>query len=101
LGPITIGGQPFDVNYSTNLSIVYPVVEDAFTTFLLDFDRVVTKNEDFAILRDAQFGIFNFDLNIIDSFDIVLDSARVQQLLEAMLYALKPANSKMTISYIR
>lgn len=101
LGPITIGGQPFDVNYSTNLDIVYPVVEDAFTTFLLDFDRTVTKNEDFAILRDAQFGIFNFDLNIIDSFDIVLDSARVQQLLEAMLFALKPANSKMTITYVR
>jgi hypothetical protein len=101
LGPLTIAGQARDVNYSTNLDIVFPVIEDAFTTFLLDFDRLVTKTDDFAILRDAQFGVFNFDLNIIDSFDIVLDSQRVRELLEAMLFALKPANSKMEISYIR
>ena len=100
-GPLSIAGQPIDVNYNTNLSLVYPVIEDAFTTFLLDFDMLSQKTDDFAILRNAQFGIFNFDLNIIDSFDIVLNSEKAQQVLEAMIMALKPANAKVQISYVR
>ncbi len=99
--PITVAGQTKDINYSSNLDIVYPVVEDVFTTYLLNFDKTITKADDFALLRDERFGIFNFTLNIIDSFGIVLGSAKVQQILESLISALKPAQSKVEIKYIR
>jgi hypothetical protein len=98
--PLTIAGQDVDVNFSTNLDTVFPVINDAFTTFLWDFDTVRSKTDDFAILRDEEFGIFNFTLNVIDSFDIVLSNAKIQQVLESLVLALKPAQSRVTINYV-
>jgi hypothetical protein len=98
--PITIAGQPMDVYYNTNPDVIYPEIEDAFTTFLMNFDSLVEKTDDFAILRDPTYGLFNFTLNIIDSFRIVVGDARIQQLLESMINALKPAHSKVEINYI-
>ena len=99
--PLVVAGQPKDINFSTNREIVLPVIEDAFTTFLLDFNTLVYKTDDLALLRNEAFGIHNFDLNVIDSFDIVLSNAKIQQILEALVYALKPAQSKVNISYIQ
>lgn len=101
LNALTIAGQPMDVNYSGNLNNVFPVIENAYTTMLLNFDTIIQNIDDFAELRDSFFGIFNFTLNIIDSFEIVEDSAQVKAILEAMIYALKPANAKVDINYIR
>lgn len=98
--PTSVSGQPTDVNFSSNLDMVFPVVEDAFTTYLLNFDSLLTKVNDFAILRDEKFGIFDFTLDIIDSFGIVSGSAKVKQILESLILALKPAQSRVTINYI-
>ena len=100
LSPVIIAGQPKDVNYTSNISQARPAITDAFTTFLLDFDQLVTKNTDFAILRDDKFGIFNFTLNILDSFGIVLSNAKIEQVLRELISALKPAQSKVTINLI-
>ncbi|HVI42586.1 MAG TPA: hypothetical protein VM577_18180 [Anaerovoracaceae bacterium] len=97
--PITVAGQSIDVNFSTNPDIVLPVVPDAFTTYLLDFNTLITKTTDLALLRDEQFGIFNFTLNIIDSFGIVSGNAKIKQVLEELISALKPAQSKATLNY--
>jgi len=98
--PLVVAGQPKDINFSSNREIVLPVIEDAFTTYLLDFNTLVFKTDDLALLRDEVFGIHNFDLNVIDSFDIVLSDAKIQQVLEALVFALKPAQSKVNISYV-
>lgn len=97
--PLSVAGQDRDVNYSSNLDIVLPVIEDAFTTYLLNFDTIAIKNEDFALIKDEKFGIFNFTLDIIDSFDIVLSNSKIKQVLELLISALKPAQSKVTINY--
>lgn len=99
--PITIAGQPFDTNYSSNSNVVFPVIEDAFTTFLLNFDRFIEKVDDFAILRDENFGIFNFTLNIIDSFRILLENPRSEEILRSAINRLKPANAKVEINIVR
>ena len=99
--PLIVASQAIDVNFSENLDIVFPVIEDAFTTFLLDFDTTRFKTDDLAILRDEEFGIFNFTLNVIDSFDIVLSNAKIKQVLEALVLALKPAQSRVNIQYIK
>lgn len=97
---IVIAGQAKDINYSSNNSILYPVIPDAFTTFLMDFDQLIEKIDDFSVLRDELFGIFNFTLKIIDSFGIVIDNAKLKQILESLIFALKPAQSKATLEYI-
>ena len=101
IDPLLIAGQPKDVYFNTNRNFIYPSVEDAFTTFLFDFDKFVEKTEKFAIILDPAFGIFNFDIDIIDSFSIVTGDERVQTVLEALINALKPATSKVGIHYVR
>jgi len=99
--PLLVAGQAKDINYSSNLATVYPVIEDAFTTYLVDFNQVKFKTTDLALLKDEKFGIFNFTIQVIDSFEIVSSSAKIQQVLENLIYALKPAQSKVTINYVR
>jgi hypothetical protein len=62
---------------------------------------LVYKNEDFAILRNEKFGIFNFTINIFDSFEIVSSNAKIKQILETLILTLKPAQSKVKINYAR
>jgi hypothetical protein len=99
--PLSIAGQPRDVYYNTNTDFIYPSIEDAFTTFLFDFDQFVQKTEDFAVIRDPVYGVFNFDIDIIDSFNIVMGDTRVKTVLEALINALKPAVSKVGIHYVK
>lgn len=99
--PITVAGQPLDPNFSSNLMMSFPVIEDAFTTFLLNFERIIQETDDFATLRDEVFGIFNFTINILDSFGIVGENERIRELLESLILALKPGNAKVQINLIR
>lgn len=99
IDPIVISGQPMDVYFNTNKEYIYPSIEDAFTTFLFDFDQYVEKTEDIAVIRNPVYGIYNFDLDIIDSFNIVSGDQRVKTVLEAMIKALKPATSKVGLKY--
>ena len=99
--PLIIAGQPRDIDYSSNQGSVFPVIEDAFTTYLLNFDSIMEKTDDFAIIRDEKYGIFNFIINAIDSFDIVSSNQVVQQILEELVNALKPAPSKVTLNIVK
>ncbi len=101
LQPLTVAGQPIDVNFSSNLDVVFPVIQDAFTTYLLNFDTLIKTTDDLTVVRDEKFGIFNFTLNIIDSFGIVSNNAKVQQILETLILALKPAQSRVTLNYVK
>jgi hypothetical protein len=83
------------------VNFIYPSVEDSFTTFLFDFDQLVQITDDFAILRDPIFGLFNFDIDVIDSFGIVTEDDKVKKILVAMINALKPATSKVNIKYFK
>lgn len=99
--PTIVAGQSKDVNYNASIDVVLPVVEDLYTTKLLNFDTIQVKNKDFAILRNDEYGIFNFTLNVIDSFDFVLSSDKVKQILEILIDILKPASSKVTVNYFQ
>lgn len=101
IDPLLIAGQPRDVYFNTNTDFIYPSIVDAFTTFLLDFDQTVQKTNDFAVIHDPTYGLFNFDINIIDSFGIVTGDTRVKTVLEALINALKPAVSKVGIKYVK
>lgn len=98
--PLVCSGISVDANFQTNVDIVKPVVSDLYTSYLMDFNRLIEKNEDFTTLRDEQFGMFNFIINVIDSFRIVSDSAKMDQILRELIAALKPGHSKATINVI-
>lgn len=92
-------GEPLDVNYSSNQSVVFPVTSDLYTTYLLDFNSLTTLNTSFSTIVNRNTGGFDFSINIIDSFGIVSSSPLVQQILEELINVLKPANSLAVIQY--
>jgi hypothetical protein len=93
-------GEPLDPNYSSNLDMVFPITEDLYTTLLLNFDTLITKNDDFAILNSRTSGLADFSINIRDSFGIIDDNDRVKEVLEALIKSFKPANSRAFINYL-
>jgi hypothetical protein len=92
-------GESIDVNYNSNLAVVFPVTQDLYTTLLLNFGNLTALANNLAVLINSGTGAFDFTINVIDSFGIVLGSAIVQQTLVALLNALKPATSAMFITY--
>lgn len=90
-------GEPLDPNYSSNLDMVFPITEDLNTTLLLNFDTLVTKNTDFAILNSSNTD--QFSVNILNSFGI-LESDKVKSVLEELIKSFKPATSTAIIRYI-
>lgn len=99
--PLICSGVPVDENFQTNLDIVKPVVEDLYTLYLINFNQLITENDDFTTLRDKKNGIFNFIIDVIDSFNIVSSNAKIEQIMEELINALKPAQSKVTINVIK
>jgi hypothetical protein len=93
-------GESLDVNYSTNLDMVFPVTSDLYTTYLLDFNALRTLNEDFAVIKNRNTGLFDFSVNIFDSLGIINSSIKSKEALETLIKILKPANSRVFISYI-
>jgi hypothetical protein len=93
-------GEPLDPSWSSNLSIVFPVTKDLYTTYLMDFDRQNALTTNFSTLIDRETGAFDFTVNIFDSFGIVSSSMKVKEVLENLINILKPANSRVFIKYI-
>lgn len=92
-------GESIDVNYNTNLSVVFPVTPDLYTTLLMNFDTLVTLNTNFAVLSNKNTGNFDFTINIFDSFDIVGSSITVKSVLETLIHTLQSAGSRAFLNY--
>jgi hypothetical protein len=92
-------GESIDINYNPNLNTVFPVLSDLYTTYLLDFDSITTKNTNFATLKNKKTGLFDFSVNVFDSFGIINSNIQVKTVLETLLGVLKPANSQYFITY--
>jgi len=93
-------GEPIDANYNTNLNVVQPVVEDLYTTYLLNFDNSLKLADDFSNLKGKNNGRFDFQVNIFDNFDIVKENAKSKSILQTLIKKLKPATSKVFIKFL-
>jgi hypothetical protein len=96
--PFKYLGESIDISYLGNSSL--PVVKDLYTTYLLDSDLEYNLFEDFAVLINKSSGIFEFNLDIFDSFNILKDNPQSKLILEKLLNILKPANSRIFLNYI-
>ncbi len=94
-------GEPIDINYNNNIDMAFPVTPDLYTTYLLNFTESLTKMDDFATLKNRENGNFDFSINVLDSFGIINSSLKVQDVLEKLIKTLKPANSRVFISYTK
>lgn len=93
--------ESLDPNYSSNFNVVFPVTPDLYTTLLLDFNSLLTKTTSFAMLKNKRTGLFDITVQVFDSFDIVKDNQKVQDILETLINTLKPANSRVFIQYFQ
>lgn len=92
-------GEPLDVNWTSNLSVAFPVTQDLYTTYLMDFNSNAALNTNFATIKNRNTGLFDFTITILDSLGIVSSSTIVKQTLETLINTLKPANSRAFIQY--
>lgn len=95
-----IGGVPNDLNYVSNPEFAAPVVEDVFTTRLLDFGKEVEEITSLATLINQERGIFRFEIDVIDSFDKVIGDTRLETLLEDLVNVIKPAHTEAVVNFI-
>lgn len=98
--PTIIAGTSKDLNYHSNSEFRFPVTEDLYTTIIFDFDFLTKKKDDLTLLKNRNYGLSNFEIQVIDSFDIVLSDEKVKKILETIIGLIKPAHSKVKISYI-
>ena len=91
-------GTFFDDNYSSNLNAALPVISDDLTTKLINFNKEIKKDINLASITDAKNGIFEFDINIIDSFGKI-QSEEVEDLIIELAKRLKPAHSNCLVKF--
>jgi hypothetical protein len=92
-------GEPIDPGFSTNLDVVFPATQDLYTTLLLDFNKLTNITTDFAVIKNKKTGLFDITINVFDSFGILRENDKAKTVMETLIYALKPANSRVFINY--
>lgn len=97
--PSLVGTSAVDLNYNSNLDAVFPVIEDNFTTLLLDFDRSVEQTEFLSNLLSKFTPLFTFDVNVDDSFNRISDQ-RSRDLMTNVINRMKPAHTNVLVRYI-
>lgn len=85
-----------DTLYTSNLSTALPVISDSLTRLLLDFDSENELIEYFSAVWDSKNGIFDFYVDVFDSFRLINTDVR-KNLLVNLIKKLKPAH---TISHV-
>ena len=95
-----IAGNLVDKNYSSDIDNVNPVVEDDFTTLLIEFEP--TKTTDFTVAQifNPVTGIFSFDINISDSFRYISEN-NLEELIDDLVKRLRPAHTNYVINIVR
>lgn len=95
-----IAGNLVDKNYSSDIDNVNPVVDDDFTTLLIEFEP--TKTTDFTVAQifNPVTGIFSFDINISDTFRYISEN-NLEELIDDLVKRLRPAHTNYVINIVR
>lgn len=89
-----------DIFYTSNLNTAQPVISDALTRLLLDFNTDQTEVEYLATVRSMATGIFDFFVEVIDTFELA-DTDLIQQLITDLIERLKPAHTRAFVSFVK
>lgn len=89
-----------DINFSANPDSAIPVVEDVFTTRLINANDVADAVDFLATIINAERGIFRFEVEVIDSFDKVIGNTQLEELLEELINVIKPAHTEAIVTFL-
>jgi hypothetical protein len=95
-----VGNETTDVNYTANTDLAQPVIEDLYTTQLLDFDKEESVVEFFAEIINQERGIFRFEVEVIDSFDRIAGNTVLEDLLVELIETIKPAHTESIVTFL-
>ncbi len=87
-----------DLLYTSNVNTAQPVIEDALTTLLLDFDTDSSLAEHLVAVHDGAAGIFDFFVHVIDSFRQI-PNQEVKDLIVELINRLKPAHTRAFVDF--
>ena len=88
-----------DLDYSANIQTNLPAIVDDITTLLINFGES-SDNVKYATLIDPKSGIFNFDIDIIDSFGKISEDD-VEDLIINLVNVLKPSHTNALVRFPR
>jgi hypothetical protein len=97
-GPGQLIGR--DLLFTSNVETAQPVIEDAFTRLLLDFNTEQTSVENLATIRDEATGIFDFFVSVIDTFDLA-GTDLIKSLIVKLMNRIKPAHTRAFVDFIK
>jgi hypothetical protein len=89
-----------DLLYTSNTNAAQPVIEDAITRLLLDFDTDRASVDYIITARDNVVGIFDFYVNVIDTFSLA-DTDLVHDLITQLINRLKPAHTRAFVEFTK
>lgn len=95
-----VAGKSLDLNYQSNLEMASPVIEDPLTTAVFDFDKNAVETEYLSNLLSRSTYLFNFDVNVIDSLDVIMNSDMASALIESLINRIKPAHTRAYVSFL-
>lgn len=98
--PATVAGTPIDLNFNANREAVLPVIEDGPTTAIYDFDREIQETKYLSNLYREETPLFNFELEVVDSFNRITDNQRAQDLISSLIGRIKPAHTGAFVSFV-
>jgi hypothetical protein len=94
-----ISGSYLDLNYSSNLNTIKPVVSDIYTSYLNNFEYFESENN-YITITDLVRGIFEFDIEVIDDFGKI-KSSEVEDLIVYLVNKLKPSHTNVLVKFRR
>jgi len=98
--PPVVAGNSLDINYQSDLEAASPVIEDVLTTAIFDFDKNVTETEFLSNLLSRSTHLFNFNIDVIDSFDVISNDEFIKSLIRNLINRVKPAHTGSHVNFL-
>ena len=93
--PIRIGLFDYDLVWNDNTSAMFPVIEDAYTKGIFDFNRSDSESEFLANLLTPEASLYSIGVEIDDGFNKILSSSRNREILLGLYQRIKPAHMRL------
>ncbi len=92
-------GNYLDLNYSSNLNSVGPLIDDIHTSYLNNFE-IFKNNNNYITITDLVRGIYEFDIEVVDDFGKI-NSSEVEDLIVYLVNKLKPSHTNVLVKFKR
>jgi len=88
-----------DLTYSENTETAAPLKKDDATTLIMNTE-INEDNAKYAHVIDPKRGIFNFDINVNDEFDMI-KTYDEEDLIVELVNRLKPSHTNALVNFKR